>query len=324
MTTKLTPAATVPTRFRGTTARRPLRQPDANSLELFARIVMAGSFAQAARELNVTRAAISRRVATIEAEIGVPLFTRSTRALGLTEAGRRLSQRARAVLDAADGARRSLHSAARQQLGGTLRVTAVPMFAHTVLAPLLARFQRQHPELRIELRLTSRPLDLMREDVDVAFRMTARPPLDWVAQPVLPFVVRAYAAPGAGVPLSRPQELAGAPCLIFGSPAGEQTLHWQRDVGKHRAATVAVVVEPALVADELTTLMAIARAGGGIVFAPDFCATTELATGTLIDALPGWHLPVELGNAVQALTLPLNVAPESARALVRFVREALA
>lgn len=311
------------TRFRGTQARRAPTRPDANALELFARIVMAGSFAQAARDLELTRAAISRRVAGIEAELGVALFTRSTRALGLTQAGRRLSQRARAVYDAADSARRALASAAREQLGGTLRVTSVPMFANSVLAPLLARFQREHPELCIELRLTSRPLDLLREDVDVAFRMTAKPPQDWIAQPVLPFLVRAYAAPGAGLPLARAQDLASARCLIFGSPSGPQTLRWKFDAPKRRSASAAVVVDPSLVADDLGTLLAVARAGGGIVFAPDFCVAAELAAGTLIDALPGWHLPVELGDSVQALTLPLSVAPESARALVRFVQAAL-
>ena len=309
--------------YRGTQARRAPTRPDANALELFAHIVMAGSFAQAARDLELTRAAISRRVAGIEAELGVALFTRSTRALGLTQAGRRLSQRARAVYDAADSARRSLASATRQQLGGTLRVTSVPMFANSVLAPLLARFQREHPELCIELRLTSRPLDLLREDVDVAFRMTAKPPQDWIAQPVLPFLVRAYAAPGTGLPLARAQDLAGARCLIFGSPSGPQTLRWRFDAPKRRSTSAAVVVDPSLVADDLGTLLAVARAGGGIVFAPDFCVSAELAAGMLIDALPGWHLPVELGDSVQALTLPLSVAPESARALVRFVQAAL-
>jgi DNA-binding transcriptional LysR family regulator len=204
------------------------------------------------------------------------------------------------------------------------------MFAHSVLAPLLAQFQREHPGLRIELRLTSRPIDLMREDVDVAFRMTAKPPQDWIAQPVLTFQVRAYAAPGGGLPLSRPQDLANARCLIFGAPAELQTLHWRRDTKAQPArkasgsSAAVVAIEPALVADDLGTLVAMARAGGGIVFAPDFCVRAELAAGSLIDVLPRWHLPVALGSAVQALTLPLSVAPESARALVRFVREALA
>jgi DNA-binding transcriptional LysR family regulator len=318
LTTALAP------RFRGTTARQAPTRPDANALELFARIVIAGSFAQAARELNLTRAAISRRVASIEAELGVALFTRSTRALGLTQAGRRLAVRARAVHDAADSARRGLASSTRAQLGGTLRVTSVPMFANAVLAPLLARFQREHPELQIELRLTGRALDLLREDVDVAFRMTAKPPQDWIAQPVLPFAVHAYAAPGPGLPLARPQDLASSRCLVFGSPMGPQTLHWKFKAPRQRSASAAVPIEPALVADDLNTLLAVARAGGGIVFAPDFSVTADLAVGALINALPGWHLPVELGDSVQALTLPLSVAPESARALVNFVRQALA
>lgn len=74
---------------------------DAIALELFARVVQAGSFAAAARKLGQTRAAVSRRIASIEAQIGQPLRVRSTRALALTEAGRRLAQLARAVMDAA-------------------------------------------------------------------------------------------------------------------------------------------------------------------------------------------------------------------------------
>lgn len=171
--------------------------PDANALELFARIAAAGSFAQAARELGLTRAAVSRRVAHIEAQLGAPLFARSTRALGLSEAGRRLAPRARAVLEAAESARRGLRARAGDGLAGTLRITSVPSFGQAVLGPWLARFQALHPGLRIELRFTNRRVDLLREDVDIAFRLTDKPPADCVATPVLPFVVRAYAAPAA-------------------------------------------------------------------------------------------------------------------------------
>ena len=180
---------------------------DANALELFARIAAAGSFAQAARNLGLTRAAISRRVQAMEEQLGAPLFVRTTRALGLTETGRRLATRARAVLDATESARRSLRSrgaAAGGGLAGTLRVTAVPSFGQTVLGPLLASFQAANPELRLELRFTHRRVDLVREDIDVAFRLTSRPPEDCVATPLLPFVVHAYAAPGPGLPLPGP------------------------------------------------------------------------------------------------------------------------
>jgi DNA-binding transcriptional LysR family regulator len=303
--------------------QRPAPQPDANALELFARIVAAGSFAQAARELGLTRAAVSRRIAHIEAQLGVPLFARTTRALGLSEAGRRLAPRARAVLEASESARRGLRARAADDalgLSGTLRITSVPVFGHAVLGPLLARFQALHPALRIELRLTNRRIDLLREDIDVAFRLTDRPPPDCVATPVLPFVVRAYAAPLPGVPLPGPVALAHNRCLVFGPPIEEVTLAWLHEPSGARES---VTLQPAMVGDELGTLQAAARAGGGVYFSPDFAVREDVDRGLLVDALPGWRLPVAEGSQVQALTLPTTVAPQSARELVRFMRNQL-
>jgi DNA-binding transcriptional LysR family regulator len=303
-----------------TLARRP-PTPDANALELFAHIVAAGSFAAAARELRLTRAAVSRRVAHIESQLGQALFARSTRALGLTEAGRALAVRARAVREAAEAARRGLRArqAGGEGLAGTLRITSVPSFAQAVLARQLALFQQQHPALRIELTLTNRRVELLREDIDVAFRLTARPPADCVATPVLDFRVHAYAAPRPGVPLPHPEALTHNRCLVFSPPTDEAVLQWQHTSG----ATHRVTVQPAMLGDDLGTLQAAARAGAGVLFAPDFCVAADLARGELQDALPGWHLPVDEVRSVQALTLPLAQASESARALVRHVRDAL-
>lgn len=300
----------------------PTQAPDANTLELFARVVAAGSFAQAARDLGLTRAAISRRVAVLEQQLGTRLFARTTRALGLTEAGRRLAARARAVADAAEAARRGLRSRSQAGLGGTLRVSAVPSFGQALLGELLARFQARHPALRIELRFTNRRVDLVREDIDVAFRLTDRPPPDCVATPVLAFTVRAYAAPLPGVPLPGPAALAHNRCLLFSPPTDEVQLLWRRD--GQRGGGESVTVQPAMSGDELGTLQAAARAGAGVLFAPDYCVVDDLARGRLVDALPGWHLPWLDGATVQALTLPLAESPESARALVRFVQQALA
>lgn len=198
---------------------------DANALELFARIAQAGSFAQAARDLGLTRAAISRRIAAIENAVGLVLFARSTRSLGLTEAGRRLHSRARAVRDAAESARLALRQT-RDQLDGTLRISATASFGRIVLAPLLARFQALHPAVRYELFFTDRRVDLLREGLDIAFRVTDRPPEDCVAQPVLKFAVRAYQA-GSEQCLSSPQELVTAPMLVLGQNEEPLQSQWQ-------------------------------------------------------------------------------------------------
>lgn len=291
---------------------------DANALELFARVVQAGSFAQAARKLGQTRAAVSRRIAAIEAQIGQPLLARTTRSLGLTEAGRRLAARARAVLDAAEAARGALR-ATQAGLAGRLRITAVPSFGRAVLLPLLAEFRRQHPGVQYELLFTDRRVDLLREGVDLAFRITRRPPEDWVAQPLLPFQVRAYASPSAHAPLDSPAQLADLPLLLLGSARDAATpLRWTGP-----ESSLVVELQGEVFSEDMDSLIALAVSGCGVVLAPDYCARELLARGQLIDLLPAWQLPIPEGDTVQALTLPLPVCSESARELVRFVADRL-
>jgi DNA-binding transcriptional LysR family regulator len=159
----------------------------------------------------------------------------------------------------------------------------------------------------------------VRDDIDVAFRLTSRPPVDCIATPVLSFSVHAYAAPRATV-LSGPQALAGQRCLVFGTPTDELTMTW---VEERSGRSVAVDIQPTMTGDDLGTLQSVAAAGGGVVFAPDYCVRDQLSRKMLIDVLPGWTLPVNEGNTLLALTLPMATAPESARALVRYVRDAL-
>ncbi len=301
------------------TIRSPLlaRPPelDANALELFARVVQAGSFAQAARKLGQTRAAVSRRIAAMEEQLGQPLLARTTRSLGLTESGRRLAQQARAVLEAAEAARGCLR-ASQADLAGRLRITAVPNFGRAVLVPLLAAFREQHPGISYELLFTDRRVDLLREGVDIAFRITKKPPEDWVAQPLLPFRVGAYGRPDRfGGPLQGPAALAALPLLLLGQAREQATpLAWL--AGERREI---VDAQGICVSEDLDSLIGLAAAGMGVVLAPDYGVAEQLKAGRLADLLPGWSLQITEGYTVQALTLPLPLAPASARALVRFV-----
>jgi len=289
---------------------------DANALELFARVVQAGSFARAARKLGQERAAVSRRVAAIEALVGQPLFARTTRSLGLTEAGRRLAHSAKAVLDAAEAARGSLR-ATQANLAGRLRITCGPSLGRSMLAPVLAEFQQLHPRLGYELLFTDRRVNLLREGVDVAFRITRVPPEDLVAQPVLPFRISAYAAPGRFESLSSPAALASLPLLLFGAARDTPTkLMWRLG---HQSQPVQV--SGVAYSDDLDGLIALAVAGAGVVITMDCCVARHIARGELVDLLPAWNLPLAEGDTVHALTLPMPEASESARALVRFVSE---
>lgn len=291
---------------------------DANALELFARVVEAGSFSRAARQLGLTRAAISRRMATMEAQVGQALLARTTRSLGLTEAGRALATRAHAVREAADAARMALRKEG-DALQGRLRITSMRAFGHAVLVPLLAEFSAQHPGVAMELLFTERRVDLVREGVDVAFRVTRKPPDDCVAQPVLDFRISAYAA--RSPLLADPQALQPLPLLMLEGGAQTWPLQWRHRRSDERTT---VELQPHVSADNLEALVALARLGRGVVLAPDFCVRHDLAQGTLVDLLPEWELPIAEGHCVQALTLPVHTAGANARALVRMVQERLA
>lgn len=297
--------------------QRALQDLDANALELFARVVEAGSFARAARQLGQTRAAISRRMAAMEALVGQPLLARTTRSLGLTEAGRALHVRAQAVREAAEAARAALRKEGHA-LQGRLRITCMRSFGHSVLVPLLADFRREHPGIALELLFTERRVDLLREGVDVAFRVTRHPPEDCVAQSVLRFRIAAYASPGTV--LQTPQDLERQPLLLLEGGAQSWPLRWhQRSSG----AAAVVELQSQVSADNLEALLELARRGCGVVLAPDFCVREDLALGRLVDVLPDWELPIAEGDCVQALTLPAATAGANARALVRMVAQRL-
>ncbi|MDZ7921219.1 LysR family transcriptional regulator [Rhodoferax sp.] len=291
---------------------------DADALELFARVARAGSFSLAAQQVGQTRAAVSRRIAYMEQRTGQTLFLRTTRSLTLTATGRRLLPHAMAVLDAVAQARGTLTSV-HAGLAGSLRITSLPSFGTTVLPPLLLKFRALHPGVNYDLILSDRRVDLQREGVDIAFRVTRKPPPDWVARPYLQFHVGAFCAPGQWAPMVHPEELAPAPLLLLGPVSMNPEMRWVR-----RDGTDAVLCARAPAAgqsDDLAVLMRLAEGGMGVVLAPSYCVQDALAAGRLVELLPDWDLDIRQGNTVQLLTLPRPQLSAVARAFAKFVQE---
>ena len=291
---------------------------DADALELFARVARAGSFSLAAQQAGQTRAAVSRRIAYMEQRTGQSLFLRTTRSLTLTATGRRLLPHALAVLDAADQARGTLTSV-HAGLAGSLRITSLPSFGTTVLPILLLKFRALHPEVNYDLILSDRRVDLQREGVDIAFRVTRKPPPDWVARPFLQFHVRAYGAPGSWAPTAHPEALTSAPLLLLGPVSMNPEMHWLRRDGSD--AVICARAPAAVQSDDLTVLVRLAEGGMGVVLAPGYCVRDAVASGRLVELLPDWDLDIRQGNTVQLLTLPRPQLSAVARAFAKFVQE---
>ena len=144
---------------------------DLNSLALFAKVVEAASFTEAARRLKMPISTLSRRIAELEDQLGVRLLERSTRNLRLTELGAEVLEHAVRSAELSEAVE-SVVSNRLSDVSGTLRLSAMPSISDTLLTPLVTAFQASYPDVRIQILVTERLVDLIAEGVDLAFRLS--------------------------------------------------------------------------------------------------------------------------------------------------------
>jgi DNA-binding transcriptional LysR family regulator len=271
---------------------------DLNDMLFFAEVVERGGFAAAGRALGVPKSRMSRRVAELEARLGVRLLQRTTRKLSLTEVGEVYHRHCAAMRAEAQAAAEAVERV-QAEPRGTLRVTCPVTLAQTVIGPLLPRFLQAHPQVRVEMEVTNRVVDLVEEGVDVALRV--RPNLDQSGS----LVVKRLGASGTML-LASPDLLARQ-----GRPAGPEDLSRIDTVamsavdGRASWALVgpggahhAFEHHPRFVADDLLTLKFAVLAGVGMTYLPDYMCSDELAAGLMVPVLPGWTPQRGLMHAV--------------------------
>lgn len=190
---------------------------DLNLMAVFARVVEAGSFSEAARRAGTSRSAISKAVAKLEKSLGAHLLNRTTRHLSLTEIGAAVAEHCARIVEEATEAEKlvgSLSSEAR----GVLRVSASVAFGTLHVAPALAEFLPRHPELKIDLSITDRWVNLAEEAYDVAIHVSSDPPPNLVARPLAPVRRQLCATPDyfrrRGIPRT-PADLVTHNCLDY-------------------------------------------------------------------------------------------------------------
>jgi DNA-binding transcriptional LysR family regulator len=256
---------------------------DLNEIMVFARVVQAGSFSGAARLLDMPKSTVSRKVSELEDRVGARLIHRTTRKLGLTDAGRIYYQhgaRIVAEMEEADEAVGRMQAAPR----GLLRVTAPLGF--DMLGPIVAELLRHNPEVQVELVCTDRRVDLVEEGFDVAIRAGALGDSSLVARSLGVLKRVLVAAPGyckrRGTP-RQPADLARHACLVFG--AGVAPDVWTLKAGTDEAV---VRVVPRLTVNDFEIMHDAARAALGIAAMPEFLCADDLAAGRLRRVLPEW------------------------------------
>lgn len=261
-------------------------------LAVLVAVVDHGSLAAAARRLRRSPPAVTRALAALEERAGARLVERSTRRLSVTEAGRALSEQARALLSAYDTAVSGL---AESPFRGLLRVTAPLQFGRRHVAPLVTGFLDTYREMQLELILNDRNLDLIEEGIDVAVRIGSLRDSNLIARRVGEVRRILVASPAylarRGTP-KKPADLA-AHDTILGIATSEPS-EWRFGPPKR---TTSVRLSPRLLVNETEARLVAARAGQGITRVLSYQVSEDLESGSLIRIMTAFEppaLPVQL------------------------------
>ncbi|NKE64764.1 LysR family transcriptional regulator [Ramlibacter sp. RBP-2] len=262
---------------------------DLNDMLFFAEVVDRGSFAAAGRSLGLPKSKLSRRIAALEGRLGVRLLQRTTRRLSLTEAGERYHRHCVAVREQAEAAEETV-AIAQSEPRGTIRVACPVTLAQSTIAPLVPRFLALHPQVRIEMQVSNRVVDLVQEGVDVALRV--RPGVDDSGSLVVKKLGMSHsllvASPAQLERQGRPRTFDDLQRLsTVAMSAVDGRAAW-RLVGPDRREHE-LQHRPVYTADDLLTLKCAVLQGTGMCVLPDYMCGAELQDGRLELVLPGWE-----------------------------------
>ncbi|HEY4055832.1 MAG TPA: LysR family transcriptional regulator, partial [Kofleriaceae bacterium] len=264
-------------------------------MSTYVRVIEAGTLSAAARQLRISTAAVSRQLTTLEDEVGAQLVARTTRSMKVTPAGQQYYQRCLRILRDVEDAQ---HLGRERGLAGTVRISVPITFGLATVVPKIRALAALHPQLRVDLRLDDRNADLALEDVDVALRAGAAPPLttDLIAQKLYEWRRIAVASPAylrrMGVPRT-PAALAKHEALSHATWMPNDS--WPLTDG---TSIERVRVDVRFSSNVGHALRDLALDGRGISMLPPWFVTDELAAGTLRRVLPGWTSPTLVVHAL--------------------------
>ncbi len=291
-----------------------------HELVAFVRVAELGSFSAAARHHGMTPSAVSRQVARLEKAMGVTLLQRTTRQLRLTEVGLDVLERGREMVTAAQA---SLQ-VAEGHVGrpkGLVRISAPKAFARHVLQPPLLGFLQLYPEVDVHLLVVDRPVDPLRESVDLVIRLTEDPPLGMVARALMPVRQLVLASPAylsAHTPIRAPEDLMAHSCLSIGEQ--ERDSRWRFVRGDDE---VEVTVAGRYTLNHSEMRLAAVEFGLGVGCVPDFVAKDALASGRVVRLLSDWSFDTNYQGMANLLFASSRYTTPKVRALIGYLVAAI-
>ena len=260
---------------------------DYRALRTFLMAAEKRNFAQVARELGMTPAAVTRAIAALESELGVQLFVRTTRQVSLTVDGAIYAAQIKPAIEALDKARTEVMNTHKAD-EGRLRISAPTWFGQQVLPSVLSAFKELSPKISFEISLADSMVNILDEDFDLAIRISAAPSDKFTIWRKISVVKRILvAAPGSKfVEMTHPSELTPDDCLAYSGDSRRE--NWVLSDGSGNAA---ISAGRAFTANNGGVLADMAANGAGVAMLPKFHVAEHLHSGRLVHVLRGWSPP---------------------------------
>lgn len=266
------------------------------SIELFIRVVETGSFSKAASDVGITQPTATKAVAAMEKRLGARLLHRSTRGVMLSEVGALYYDKCKLIAREVDEAD-NLATLLQSKVGGTLRISTSVAFGRRVLVPLVLRYMREHPEITIDLSFDDRYVNLVEQGVDLAIRMGPMADSTLGARYLGTNPWMMVAAPSYLSQRGTPRSAADLPshaCVVYSSVQGDDRWSLKTAAGEK----LSVPVKGPLRSNNLSAILAAARAGMGLAVLPWYVARESLVDGTVQPVLTDYSLPEQEVHAV--------------------------
>lgn len=268
-----------------------MSRSDLADLSAFALVAEEKSFTRAAARLGTSQSALSHTVRRLEESLGVKLLSRTTRSVGVTEAGEQLLDTLRPALSAI-GERLDALSSYRDRPAGTVRITCSRHAAGTILWPAVAALMQRYPEIRVELSLDSALTNIVTDRFDAGVRLGEQVEKDMIALRIGPDQrMLVVGSPGYFERHARPttpRELTGHNCINLRMATRGDLYAWEFEKGGH---SLNVRVEGSLIVNDSETAVRAALAGHGIAFVMSDVIADHLENGRLVAVLEDWSPP---------------------------------
>ncbi len=245
------------------------------------------NFAQVARELDMTPAAVTRAIAALEDDLGIQLFVRTTRQVSLTTDGAVFAAQIQPAVEALENARRDVKNAHKADQG-RLRISAPTWLGTTVLPPILAGFRALYPRMSFEISLSDGLVNIVDDDYDLAIRISSQPSDKFTIWRKIRAVPRILvAAPGSRfTAMKHPGELNPDDCLAYSGESRRE--NWTLSDG---GSSISIAAGRAFSANSGEVLADMAANGAGVALLPGFHIAAHIGSGRLVQVFQGWAPP---------------------------------